>query len=105
MSGNAQSANSWPDAADILAGRDPVIRRLLDESGPPQVRSSAQTPFEALLRAIVYQQLAGAAATAIHGRLIKALDDEITPERLLSLSAETLRAAGLSARKAASLQD
>jgi DNA-3-methyladenine glycosylase II len=53
----------------------------------------------------VYQQLAGRAATAIHGRLIAALDGEADPKRLLALPPETLRAVGLSANKAASLTD
>jgi DNA-3-methyladenine glycosylase II len=81
------------------------MRRLVAEAGPAQVRPPAETHFEALVRAIVYQQLAGAAAAAIHGRLIAALGDVVTPGRLLSLSAETLRAVGLSANKTASLQD
>ena len=57
------------------------------------------------MRAITFQQLAGAAARTIHGRLVAALDDKVTPERLLTLPEETLRAAGLSANKAASLRD
>jgi DNA-3-methyladenine glycosylase II len=69
------------------------------------VRPPAETHFEALVRAIVYQQLAGAAAAAIHGRLIAALGSEVTPERVLAQPAEALRAAGLSANKTASLQD
>jgi DNA-3-methyladenine glycosylase II len=69
------------------------------------VRPPTETHFAALVRSILYQQLAGAAAAAIHGRLIAALRGEVTPERLLSLSAETLRSVGLSANKAASLQD
>jgi DNA-3-methyladenine glycosylase II len=58
-----------------------------------------------LVRAIVYQQLAGAAAAAIHGRLIKAMDGEVSPERLQALSDETLRAVGLSKAKVVSLRD
>jgi DNA-3-methyladenine glycosylase II len=85
--------------------RDPVLRRLAAEAGPPRLGPPAKTYFEALVRAIVYQQLAGAAASAIHRRLIAALGGEVTAERLLSLPAETLRAAGVSASKTASLQD
>src|SRR5262249_13525660 len=96
---------SWPAAAALLAGGAEALRRLTAEAGPPQVRPPAETHFEALVRAIVYQQLAGAAAAAIHGRLIAALDDDVTPQRLLSLPAGTLRSVGLSANKAASLQD
>jgi DNA-3-methyladenine glycosylase II len=58
-----------------------------------------------LVRAIVYQQLAGAAATAIHGRLIAALNDQVEPENLLALTPEETRAVGLSANKTASLRD
>lgn len=101
----ARPARSFPAAAAIVAERDPVLRRLIAEAGPARVRPPAETHFAALVRSILYQQLAGAAAAAIHGRLIAALGDEVTPQRLLSLPTEALRSAGLSANKAASLQD
>jgi DNA-3-methyladenine glycosylase II len=108
MSKEPQSAHpvrSWPAAAAILAERDPVLRRLVAEAGPVRIQPSAETYFAALVRAIVYQQLAGAAAAAIHGRLIAALGGEVAPERLLALPDGTLRSVGLSGSKAASLQD
>ena len=98
-------ARSYPTAAVILAERDPVMRRLVADAGPARVRPPADTHFEALVRAIAYQQLAGRAAAAIHGRLIAALDGQVEPEPLLSLSDETLRSVGLSGAKAASLRD
>ncbi len=98
-------ATSYQEAAAILAGRDPVLRRLITGAGPADVRPPTESHLAALVRAIVYQQLAGAAAAAIHGRLIAALGGEVTAERLLSLPAETLRSAGLSGAKTASLQD
>jgi DNA-3-methyladenine glycosylase II len=101
----SRPARSYPAAAAILAERDPVIRRLVAEAGLPRLSRPTETHFETLVRAIVYQQLAGRAAAAIHGRLIAAMDGEVSPERLLALPAETLRSAGLSARKAVSLQD
>jgi DNA-3-methyladenine glycosylase II len=101
----SRRARSYRAAAAILAERDPVLRRLVAEAGPPRVRPPAESHFEALVRAIVYQQLAGAAASAIHGRLIAALDGEVTAQRLLSLPAERLRSVGLSGNKAASLRD
>ncbi len=96
---------SWSDAAEFLAARDPVLRRLVADAGLPDVRPPAESHFGALVRAIVYQQLAGAAAAAIHGRLIAALGGTADPERLLALPDGALRSAGLSARKAASLRD
>jgi DNA-3-methyladenine glycosylase II len=92
-------------AARILASRDPVIARLLADTGPPRLRRPQESRFSALVRAIVYQQLAGPAAAAIHGRLIAALDGVPQPEVLIALSDESLRAAGLSANKVASLRD
>ena len=92
-------------AARILAERDPVLARLIDEVGLPSLPRPTETHFATLVRSIVYQQLAGAAAGAIHGRLILALGGEVTPERMLTLTPETLRAAGLSGRKAATLLD
>jgi DNA-3-methyladenine glycosylase II len=92
-------------AAGLLAERDPVIARLVAEAGPPSFPVPAETHFGTLVRAITYQQLAGSAARAIHGRLLDALGGEVEPERLLRLPDEPLRAAGLSRAKVASLRD
>ena len=101
----ARRARSYTAAAKILADRDPVMRRLVTDAGPARVRPPTDSHFEALVRAIVYQQLAGRAAAAIHGRLIAALDGQVEPVPLLSLPDETLRSVGLSGAKAASLRD
>jgi DNA-3-methyladenine glycosylase II len=96
---------SHAEAARILAARDPIIARLLADAGPPRLRRPQESHFAALVRAIVYQQLAGAAAAAIHGRLIAAVDGDVAPGTLLALSDESLRAVGLSGNKMASLRD
>jgi DNA-3-methyladenine glycosylase II len=92
-------------AARILAGQDPVIARLLAETGPPKFGRPTESHFATLVRAVVYQQLAGRAAAAIHGRLITAMGGDVQPEPLLALSDEDLRAVGLSRAKVASLRD
>ena len=92
-------------AARILAGQDPVIVRLLAETGPPRFSRPTESHFATLVRAVVYQQLAGRAAAAIHGRLITAMGGDVQPESLLALSDEDLRAVGLSKAKVASLRD
>ncbi len=92
-------------AARALADRDPVIAKLIAAAGPPRLREPHGTHFEALVRSILYQQLAGSAAAAIHGRLVAAVDGEVVPERILALPPETLRGVGLSANKAASISD
>ncbi len=97
--------DTWKAAAVTLAGSDPVLRRMVDRAGLPELRPPAQTHFGALVRAVVYQQLAGAAAAAIHGRLIAAVSGDLTPEHLLSLPDDAMRQVGLSAAKTASLRD
>ncbi len=96
---------SFAAAARILAGRDPVIARVLAEGGPPRLPRPTETHLGTLVRAIVYQQLATRAAAAIHGRLIAALGGDVQPEALLALSDEELRAVGLSRAKVMSLRD
>jgi DNA-3-methyladenine glycosylase II len=92
-------------AAQDLAARDPVIARLVAEAGPPHFPRPTESHFATLVRAITFQQLAGPAARAIHGRLVAALGGDVVPERLAALPDGALRAAGLSAAKMASLRD
>ena len=92
-------------AARLLAERDPVIARLLAELGPPSFPRPTETHFAALVRPIIYQQLAGPAARAIYARMVAALGGEITPEGLLAISPEDLRSAGLSGNKVLSVKD
>jgi DNA-3-methyladenine glycosylase II len=95
----------YRDAARQLAERDPVIARLVADAGPPTIPVPRESHFATLVRSITYQQLATGAARAIHGRLVAALDDDVTAERVLATPVETLRAAGLSGRKVESLRD
>ena len=58
---------SLRSAIDAVAGRDPVVANLVALAGPIGYRPrDPDGHFGALVRAIVFQQLAGAAANAIH---------------------------------------
>ncbi len=94
-------------AEAALAARDPVMARLIAAAGPCTVRPRARgTHFESLARAIVHQQLAGRAAAAIHARFVTAMPGRrVTPEAVLAVPEAGLRAAGLSAAKAAAIRD
>jgi len=88
------------------AARDPVLANLVSLAGPIRHRPrDPDGPFGALVRAIVFQQLAGSAARAIHGRVLAAVGGALTPETLGATSDDALRAAGLSGNKLASLRD
>jgi 3-methyladenine DNA glycosylase/8-oxoguanine DNA glycosylase len=70
-----------------------------------EIRPS-RSPFEYLLRAIIFQQLAGAAARTIHGRLLGLFPRRRPdPKRLLRLSETRLRAAGVSINKQKAIKD
>ena len=79
----------------------------MDTVGPyrPADRT-AGSHFGALIRAIVFQQLSGKAATTIHNRFLALFpDDEPTPERVLAATDDQLRSVGLSRQKIGYLRD
>lgn len=83
------------------------LKKLIKKVGPPpklRVNPIAKR-YPTLVRAIVYQQLAGKAAAAIHGRLLNGVDGSIEPERLLTLSDEECASFGLSRAKRDSIRD
>lgn len=88
-----------------VARRDPVMAAHIARVGPFNVRAAQGDYFAALVRSILYQQLAGKAAAAIHGRFIAAVGGSVTPAAVLATSPEALRAAGLSSAKTLSIID
>ena len=102
----AAVAMSWAAAATEVARRDPGLAAVIERAGPARLRTKdPDGPFGALVRAIVYQQLAGRAAAAIHRRVRALVPGVLTPESLLAVPEESLRGAGLSAAKTASVRD
>jgi DNA-3-methyladenine glycosylase II len=93
------------DAEKHLRAVDPVLGSLIDKHGPYGFESR-EDPYHALLRAILFQQLAGAAANAIQKRFHAQYGGQPpTPEQLLATSEEDLRAAGLSRQKLGYMRD
>jgi len=82
-----------------LAGKDAILARLHRRFGPPELPAPHRTHFEALVRSVVYQQLAGRAAGAIFARLVEVLGGRVHPAGVLATPADALRKAGLSAAK------
>ena len=100
-----------------LTAADPKLGKLIARAGPFTMKlASTQSPFEALLESIIYQQLHGKAAATIHRRLIESFAPVLTLEgsglgahpsaqHILDCPNEQLRAAGLSHNKALALRD
>ncbi len=115
-----------PEAAlRHLTAADPVMARLAASLGPVELRDDSANPFRSLARSIVFQQLSGSAAGTIFGRFLALFDTAARvdpsirrsnpawepqegyfpePAELLALDDDTLRSAGLSRQKAASLR-
>jgi DNA-3-methyladenine glycosylase II len=97
---------TWAAATRELPGLDPAFVPVIERAGPPRMRTKdPDGHFGALVRAIAYQQLAGKAAAAIHGRFRALVAGALTPEAVLALPEEAMRGAGLSAAKTASIRD
>lgn len=79
------------------------MAKLIKRVGAMQMRDALDDSFAALVRSIMYQQLAGAAASAIHGRFLKLFEQALSPEAVLALPEGAMRAAGLSSAKAAAI--
>ena len=96
----------FAEGAKEIARRDPVMAGLVKRFGPPAVRPpNRRGAFYALVQAIAYQQLAGRAAAAIHGRFLALFDGRLTAEAVLAMPEKRLLGAGLSRAKAASIRD
>jgi DNA-3-methyladenine glycosylase II len=89
----------------LVARRDPAMAALIKRTGAVDLRDPLDDSFAALVRSIMYQQLAGAAATAIHGRFLKLFSDTLSPAGVLALPAGTMRTAGVSGPKEAAITD
>jgi len=101
-------------ARKALAASDPVMAALIERVGSIDLATRLQRRKEerpadaygALLRAIVGQQLSTKAARTIYLRVLDLFDGRTpSPEQLLAVGEEDLRAAGLSGRKVSYIRD
>lgn len=107
MKAAAKKSPNHRKAINHLKKVDPVMAAVIARVGKCDLEPRADgTHFDAVLRAIIFQQLSGQAAGTIHNRfkeLYGGRDPE--PRELLRTSDETLRSIGLSRQKGAYLKD
>lgn len=88
-----------------LAQSDPVLAELIGRVGPCTLKLQTRR-FESLARAIIAQQISGAAAKSIYLRLNAALRPrKLTPESLALQPDDVLRSCGISPQKLGYLRD
>ena len=88
----------WAEACRTLARKDRVMKKLIANAADGPVLQSRGDAYTTLLRSVVGQQISVKAAQAVWQRF-SALANPLTPESLLRLRVDDMRAAGLSARK------
>ena len=95
------------EAVNALRSNDPRLGEAIDKLGSSSFTlRNDKEPFEALLRTIIYQQLAGSAARVIHGRVLAiAGNPRPDPKQLIRRRDATLAKAGLSRNKIAAVRD
>jgi 3-methyladenine DNA glycosylase/8-oxoguanine DNA glycosylase len=94
-------------ATDHLRQCDRRLAEWIERIGVLQLPTPTdREPFLALLETIAHQQLAGAAARAIWARVIGLFENGVPcPKRLVAMTDEVLRSAGLSRSKVLSMKD
>ena len=88
-----------------MARLDPAMARVIKRAGPIELQAPTEDSFAALVRSVMYQQLAGAAATAIHGRFLRLFTGALSPAAVLALPEGAMRSAGVSGPKSAAILD
>jgi DNA-3-methyladenine glycosylase II len=97
----------YHEASTFLANLDEDWRRHVESVGPCLLQPKpTREPYEALVRAIAYQQLHAKAGDAILGRLLALFAPAAFPDprELLAIDGVLLRNCGFSASKIATLQ-
>jgi len=100
------SENAYRNAEKFLSGLDSDWARHIAHIGPCRHASKpAREPYEALVRAIAYQQLHARAGDAILARMLTLFGDTTFPtaRQLLDTPADILRGCGFSASKIATI--
>lgn len=89
-----------------LAAADARLAGVIKAVGGYTINTVEGEPFRSLVEAIMYQQLTGSAADAIHRRFMALYKNRFpAPARLLSTPTEKLRSVGLSGRKVEYIRD
>lgn len=98
----------YAKAQRYLSNSDKKLAALIQRSGPCKiVNSESITPYQSLVRSVVYQQLHGKAAATILGRFLELFPKSKfpKPEQILALKPSTMRAVGLSQAKMLAIRD
>lgn len=92
------------EAIHHLRTTDPVLDEIIRRVGPYRIEFR-DPDFEAIAKAIIFQQLSGRVANVIFGRLADAAGRPLTAEGVLALRPSRMRTLGLSKQKITYIRD
>lgn len=99
------TADFYTEASDFLMSIDQDWKQLIQTVGPCTFTAKPERePYEALVRAVAYQQLSTKAGDAVLGKCIRLFGTFPTPQQIIATEFDDLRSAGFSGRKIETLQ-
>jgi len=94
----------WQEAQEALSASCPVMRRLISLAGEAYLEPRGD-PYQTLARSIVGQQISVKAAASVWSRFEQHCKGKPEPAKVARMQLSSLRACGLSERKAEYLRD
>jgi DNA-3-methyladenine glycosylase II len=93
------------DIEAYLSHKDPKLGRVIGmvrahRGGPMRPPASTETPFQALVRAVIYQRVSETAGATVYSRLEEIAGGKLTSKRIQGLTTARIRKAGLALSKA-----
>src|ERR1700750_2654056 len=94
---------------DRFVRGDPSLGALIivvrSRIGVQRIKPSPASPFEALVRAVVYQSVSGKAAASIFTRLRKSIGMRLPPAKINGIRPQVLVGVGLSGAKVRAIRE
>ena len=88
----------WFKAKKILSKRDPILKKIIEKFNKGFL-TTKRDPFFSLCRTIIGQQISTKAADSIWSKFEKKCKKKIIPSKVIKLTSNSLRKAGLSRQK------
>ena len=104
MAGQTLTPSDMELALREISAKDRIMAALVERVGVCQFPQGGDL-FSDLVESMVYQQVTGKAAAAIFSRLLSKAGGVLSPDRILSLSHDQMKSAGLSRQKISYITD
>jgi DNA-3-methyladenine glycosylase II len=98
LSRSIENPPYWRSAIDYLSDRDDILGKIITRYSGEEGLTNYRDPFRTLVRAVIGQQISVKAADSVWFKLVARVET-LSPETLLAVPEEDLRARSLSRQK------